>query len=171
MPKTQLHFCSDRTAWKFIIPALLDLPIFQHDWESCQSPQDYLPAAVLLRSSFFCPTNGNAAGSISNWFNQYGLEHLITRIDLTAWGDVELNIPRRPLANLPSSINGYVLDIQSRHPEQPFRSLLKSRGLLHPVEREKLRLCLINCAAQLQLNIQPLPEAPAFGFDWQTSYE
>jgi hypothetical protein len=34
-----------------------------------------------------------------------------------------------------------------------------------------LRLCLVNCADQLQLNIQPLPEAPAFGFDWQAIHE
>jgi hypothetical protein len=167
MPKIQLHFCSDQTAWRFIIPALLDLPIFQFDWESCQSPQDYLPAVTLLKSSFFCPTTRNAAGAIGNWFDQYGLDNLTPKIDLTSWGDMGLNIACRPLISLSPAINGYVLDIQSRHSEQSFRSLLKSRGLLHPVEREQLRTCLTELADQLQLDISPLPKAPAFGFDWQ----
>jgi hypothetical protein len=165
--KIQLHFCSDQTAWRFIIPALLDLPIFQFDWESCQTPQDYVPATTLLKSSFFCPTTRNAVGAIDNWFDLYGLDGLISKIDLMSWGEIELNIPCRPLTSLSSVINGYVLDIQSRHPEQSIRSLLKSRGLLHPVERENLRNLLNDCAQQLQLDISPLPTPPAFGFDWQ----
>jgi hypothetical protein len=171
MPKIQLHFCSDQTAWRFIIPALLDLAIFQFDWESCQSPQDYLPAAVLLKNSSFCPTTRNAAGVIGNWFDQYGLDNLTSKIDFTSWGDTGLDLPCLPLITLPPAINGFFLDLQSRHPEHPFRSLLKSRGLLHPIEREKLRACLTDLADQLQLDIPPLQLAPAFGFDWQTHYE
>jgi hypothetical protein len=167
MPKIQLHFCSDQTAWRFIIPALLDLPSFQFDWESCQTPQDYLPAATLLKSSFFCPTTRNAAGAISNWFDLYGLESLISKIDLMSWVDVGLNIPSHPLIALSPAINGYILDIQSRHPEQSLRSLLKFRGLLHPVERKNLSNLLTDCAQQLELEISPLPTSPAFGFDWQ----
>jgi hypothetical protein len=171
MQKTQLHFCSDQTAWKHIIPDLLELEVFQFDWESCQTPQDYRPAAVLLKSSFFCPTARDAAGAIGCWFEQYGLENLIAKIDLIAWGEMDLEIPSRPLVNLPPVINGYILDIQSRHPETPFRSLLKSRGLLHPVERKKLHTYLMACADRLQLEIDPLPEAPAFGFNREASYE
>jgi hypothetical protein len=167
MQKIQLHFCSDQTAWRFIIPALLDLPIFQFDWESCQSPQDYLPASTLLKSSFFCPTTRNAVEAINNWFDLYERESLTSKIDLMSWGDVGLNIPSRPLISLSPAINGYILDIQSRHPEHSFRSLLKSRGLLHPVERKNLSNCLSDCAQQLELDISPLPTSPAFGFDWQ----
>ena len=147
------------------MPALLDLPTFQFDWESCQTPQDYLPAAKLLKNSSFCPTNQRADKAINDWFDLYGLYGLIARIDLMSWGDMELNIPSRPLIALSPSINGYILDIQSRHPEQSLRSLLRSRGLLHPIERKNLRTCLTDCADQLQLDIQPLPTAPAFGFD------
>jgi hypothetical protein len=168
MRKTQLHFCSDQTAWKFILPALLDLPTFHFDWESCQTPQDYLPAAELLKNSSFCPTSRRAEKAIDNWFDLYGLYGLIAKIDFTSWGDMELKIPYRPLIALSPAINGYILDIQSRHPEQSLRSLLRSRGLLHPVERENLRTCLTDCAQQLQLDIHPLPTAPAFGFDWQS---
>jgi hypothetical protein len=169
MQKTQLHFCSDQTAWKFILPALLDLPTFHFDWESCQTPQDYLPAATLLKNSSFCPTSQRAEKAINDWFDLYGLYGLISKIDLMSWGDMELKIPCRPLIALSPAINGYVLDIQSRHPQQSLRSLLRSRGLLHPVEREKLRTCLTDCAHQLQIEIEPLPTAPAFGFDWQSN--
>jgi hypothetical protein len=149
------------------MPALLDLPIFQFDWESCQTPQDYLPAAERLKNSSFCPTSRRAEKAINDWFDLYGLYGLIERIDLMSWGDMELNIPHRPLIALSPAINGYILDIQSRHPEQSLRSLLRSRGLLHPVERENLRSCLTDCAQRLQIDTPPLPTAPAFGFDWQ----
>jgi hypothetical protein len=165
MPKVQLHFCSDQTAWRFIIPALVDLPIFQFEWESCQSPSAYSKAAILLKNSFFCPALPGAEKHINAWFELYGLDALAARIDFTSWGDTGLNIPYRPLIGLPAAVNGFILDIQSRHPEQPLRGLLKSRGLLHPIDRERLRVYLMNCAQALELNISPLPKAPDYGFE------
>jgi hypothetical protein len=102
---------------------------------------------------------------------QYSPDFLASKIDLTFWGEPFLDFPCRPLVSLSPAINGFFLDLQSRQPEHPFRALLKSRGLLHPIEREKLRACLTDLADQLQLDIPPLPTAPAFGFDWQSHYE
>jgi hypothetical protein len=164
--KPYLHFSADQTAWKFILPALLDLPSFSFDWGA----GDFLPPNNLLKSraSYFCPIGIRSSGAVTDWLEQYSPEFLASKIDLTFWGEPFLDFPCRPLVPLLPAINGFFLDIQSRHPEHSFRSLLNSRGLLHPIKREQLRVYLIGLAQQLHLDIQPLSTAPPFGFDLQT---
>lgn len=165
MQKTHLHFCTDQTAWLHILPSLLSVPVVRFDWDGCQTPQDYRPIAHLLKQSSFCPIaiNPRTEQAIADWLSLYG-PNLRSSIHFTCWGDPFLEMEHYPLPLLSAAINGYVLDIQSRHPDNSLRSLLLSRGLLHPVQRKKISAILTNCADFLGLEVQPFAAPPAFGF-------
>ena len=160
----KLHFCNDPTGWRYLIPALLDLPESQFQWESCHIRSGLFLAHQLLESDNFSFVPTGTEEYVAEWLDVYGLEKLHQKVDLHWWGKTDLNLESTQLPTLKSDINGWLFGLMSRYPQRSLLSLLVRRGL-HPIDRLKLRKILQDARETLQSRhwvISDLP-VPAIG--------
>ena len=87
-----IHFCNDPTAWRYLIPALLDLPVSQFRWETCRHPTSLTLARVLLESSAFSFVPAGGEDYVAEWIDIYGLEKLSQKVTFQWWGTTALPV-------------------------------------------------------------------------------
>jgi hypothetical protein len=157
-----IHFCNDPTAWRFLIPALLDLPVSQFQWEICRHPAGLTLARVLLESSTFSFVPVGAEEYVAEWIDIYGLEKLSQKVAFQWWGTTVLPVNATQMPPLTPDIDGFVFSLSSRYRQTSLRALLTRRGL-HPMERLKLRRIMLDATvaiAQSGWQIPVLPTRP-----------
>jgi hypothetical protein len=165
----ELHFCNDPSAWRYLIPALLDMPESQFPWAICRFPQNFALANELLKSTSFSFVPIDAEEYVSDWLNSYGLENLKEKLMLHWWGETDLEICSTRLRTLQPESNGLILDLMSRYQQRSLRSLLVERSV-HPVTRSKLRHILEELTVsfkQIDRILPPLP--PPYNLDLHVS--
>jgi hypothetical protein len=155
----KLHFCNDPTGWRYLIPALLDLPESQFQWESCRIQSGLTLAHQLLESDNFSFVPVGSEEYVAEWLDVYGLEKLSQKVELHWWGKTDLNLESTQIPTLKPDINGWIFGLISRYPQHSLRSLLVRRGV-HPIDRLKLRQILNHSAQILRQLHWMLPELP-----------
>jgi hypothetical protein len=155
----KLHFCNDPTAWRYLIPSLLDLPESQFQWEICRHPTGFTLAHILLESDNFSFVPIGAEEYVAEWLDGYGLAKLSQKVDLHWWGKTDLNLASTQLPTLESDINGWIFGLISRYPQHSLRSLLIRRGL-HPIDRVKLRQILQSARKNLESHHWAMADLP-----------
>jgi hypothetical protein len=155
----KLHFCNDPTGWRYLIPALLDLPESQFQWETCRIRSGLTLAHQLLESDNFSFVPVGSEEYVAEWLDLYGLEKLSQKVELHWWGKTDLKLKSTQLPTLKPDINGWIFDLMSRYLQCSLRSLLRTRDL-HPIERRKLRLTFENSAQILNELNWTLPALP-----------
>ncbi len=155
----KLYFCNDPTAWRYLIPALLDLPESQFQWETCQIRSGLTLAHQLLESDNFSFVPIGAEEYVAEWLEQYQLQKLSQKVDLHWWGQTSLNLASTQIPTLNTEIDLFILSLISRYPLRSLRSLLTTRSL-HPIERCKLRQILNNSRQILEKLNWTLPAMP-----------
>jgi hypothetical protein len=155
----KLHFCNDPTGWRYLIPALLDLPESQFQWETCRIRSGLTLAHQLLESDNFSFVPVGSEEYVAEWLDLYGLENLIQKVELHWWGKTDFNLESTQIPTLKSDINGFIFSLISRYPQHSLRSLLVRRGV-HPIDRLKLRQILQNARATLQSRHWVISELP-----------
>ncbi len=154
-----IHFCNDPTAWRFLIPALIDLPVSQFQWENCRHPTALTLARVLLESSTFSFVPVGAEECVAEWIDIYGLEKLSQKVTFQWWGTTALPVNSTQMPPLTTDIDGFVFSLCSRYPQTSLRSLLIRRGL-HPIERLKLRQIMLDAGVTLAQCGWQIPALP-----------
>jgi hypothetical protein len=154
-----IHFCNDPTAWRYLIPALLDLPVSQFQWETCRHPAGLTLARVLLESSTFSFVPAGAEEYVAEWIDIYGLEKLSQKVAFQWWGTTELTVNVTQMPPLTTDIDGFVFSLSSRYRQTSLRSLLTRRGL-HPMERLKLRRIMLDVGGTLSRYGWQIPALP-----------
>jgi hypothetical protein len=155
----KLHFCNDPTAWRYLIPSLLDLPESQFQWETCRIRSSLTLANQLLESDNFSFMPVGCEEYVAEWLDVYGLEKLSQKVDLHWWGKTDLKLKSTSIPTLNPEINRFILGLISHHPQRSLRSLLTTRDL-HPIDRRKLRLTFENSAQILNELNWTLPALP-----------
>jgi hypothetical protein len=155
----KLHFCNDPTAWRYLIPSLLDLPESQFQWETCRIRSGLTLAHQLLESDNFSFVPAGSEEYIAEWLDLYGVEKLTQKVELHWWGKTDLNMESTQIPTLKPDINGWIFGLISRNPQRSLRSLLTTRDL-HPIDRRKLRLTFDNSAQILNELNWTLPALP-----------
>ncbi len=157
----KLHFSNDPTAWRYLIPALLDLPESQFHWETCQIQAGLSLASELLKSDNFSFVPAGSEEYVGEWLDMYGLEKLSQKVELHWWGNTDLKLKSTQLPALEFDIIGFIFSLISRYPQQSLLSLLVRRSL-HPIERLRLRQILQDARATLEPHhlVIDLPASP-----------
>jgi hypothetical protein len=155
----KLHFCNDPTAWRYLIPALLDLPESQFQWEACRIQSGLTLAHQLLESDNFSFVPVGSEECVTEWLELYGIDKLNQKVDLHWWGKTDLKLKSTLIPTLNPDIDLFILGLISHHPQRSLRSLLTTRDL-HPIERRKLRLTFENSAQILNELNWTLPALP-----------
>jgi hypothetical protein len=137
----ELHFCNEQGAWRYLIPALLDLPQPDFNWDVCRFPQGFSMGHCLLESSCFSFVPTGLEEYVTQWIEIYGLDNLTQKISIHWWGEAVLSLPSTQLPRHDSVTNGFILDLISKYPLLSLRALLVERGM-HPIDRLKLRQVL-----------------------------
>jgi hypothetical protein len=155
----ELHLCNEQGAWRYLIPALLNLPQPDFNWEVCRFPQGFSMGHCLLESSCFSFVPAGLEEYVGQWIEIYGLNNLTQKISIHWWGEAALNLPSTQLPRHDSTTNGFILDLASKYPLLSLRGLVVERGL-HPIDRQKLRQVLNSSAdvlSGLGWQVLPLP--------------
>jgi hypothetical protein len=163
--RLELHFCNDPSAWRYLIPTILDIPESQFPWVICRFQQNFTFANELLKSTSFSFVPEGSEEYVSDWLNSYGLKRLKEKVTLHWWGETDIEISSTHLQPIDSESNGMILDLRSRYPQRSLRSLLVERSV-HPITRAKIRHILENLAEsfeQMNHTIPPLP--PPYSFE------
>jgi hypothetical protein len=155
----ELHFCNDPSAWRYLIPTILDIPESQFPWVICRFQQNFTFANELLKSTSFSFVPAGAEEYVSYWLNSYGLEKLKEKVTLHWWGETDLEISSTHLHPIDPESNGLILDLRSRYPQQSLRSLLVKRSV-NPVTRAKIRHILENLAESFEKSDRKTPLLP-----------
>jgi hypothetical protein len=146
--KLQLHFCTDQSSWRYLVPTLLDIHESPFHWETCQFSQGYTLAHSLLLSSAFSFVPIGCEEYVGEWIALHG-GSLQQRFDIYWWKNAGADEGCVNLPELASSVNGFLFDLKSRFPLRSLRSLLKERAL-HPSERVRLRQIIVSAARVLK---------------------
>lgn len=159
LDKLQLHFCTDQSAWRYLVPALLDIYESPFHWETCQLAQGYTLAHNLLLSSAFSFVPTGCEDYVAEWLALHG-NSLQQRFDIYWWKKTGVDGGCISLPELASGVNGFLLDLKSRFPLRSLRSLLKERAL-HPSELARLRQIVVSAAKVLKQIGWETPPLPA----------
>jgi hypothetical protein len=141
----ELHFCTDRSGWRYLIPALLHLYESPFQWEACRHPQGFTLAQTLFRDKTFSFISSGCEEYVSQWLEIYG-ENLQQKAKIHCWGATSANVPITMLPPLDPAPNGFILDLKSRHPQRSLSSLLVERRIIHPLEHLKLHKIMLDSA-------------------------
>ena len=158
LDKLQLHFCTDQSAWKYLLPTLLDIYESPFHWETCQFSQGYTLAHSLLLSSAFSFVSIGCEEYVAEWVALHG-DSLQQKFDIYWWKKAGAEGSYVSLPELASSVNGFLFDLKSRFPLRSLRSLLKEHAL-HPSELARLRQIVVSAAKvlkQIGWETPPLP--------------
>jgi hypothetical protein len=153
----KLHFCNDPTAWRYLIPTLLNLPESQFQWEFCRVRAGLTLAHQLLESDNFSFVAIGSEEYVAEWLDLYTVEKLSQKVELHWWGKTDLNLESTQIPTLEPDLNAWIFGLMSRYPQHSLRS---KRGL-HPIDRLKLRR-ILNDSAQILIQLHwTLPDLPA----------
>lgn len=160
-----IHFSSETSAWRYLLPALFNFSESTFSWEICRFSQGYLDAdKALLRENVFSHVSLGCESHVVQWLNS----HEVPSPDFLAywWGTDESPIEGMPFIQLPrlqNDHNAFLLHLKSLYPLRSLSSLVKERSL-DPLDRINLRNFLtpkLTAALSKQLAaaslLQPLP--------------
>jgi hypothetical protein len=163
-----IHFCSETSAWRYLIPALFNFSESSFNWEICRYSQGFLLASKHLlidNQEIFSVITPGCEPYVEKWLKLNGAPS--TKIAVYCWGTRnESPIKSIPFIQIPilrDDLNGFLLHLKSVHPLRSLRSLLNERAI-HPRDRIRLREILsekLTAALGRQLDtaslLQPSP--------------
>ena len=126
--RASLHFCTDRTAWRHILPAVLYVHESSFSWELCRHPQGLMWAQQELIASTVSFVPPGCEQFVEQWISIYG-HAFYEKFEVCWWG---LN-PFRPesieLPRLSAEDNGTILHWKSVYPNLYLRQFSVTRGI------------------------------------------
>jgi hypothetical protein len=135
-----IHFSSETSAWRYLLPALFNFSESTFSWEICRFPQGYLDAdKALLRENVFSHVRLGCESHVVQWLNTHDLPSPDCLVYW--WGTEESPIEGMPFIQLPilqNDHNAFLLHLKSLYPLRSLSSLVSERSL-DPLDRVTLR--------------------------------
>ncbi|MFA9201927.1 MAG: hypothetical protein ACEQSC_00045 [Candidatus Nanopelagicaceae bacterium] len=150
-----IHFSSETSAWRYLLPALFNFSESTFSWEVCRFPQGFIDAdKALLRDNVFSAVNPGCERYVVEWLERYGTPP--TDLEVYWWGTEESPIEGMPFIQLPrlqGDHNAFLLHLKSLYPLRSLSSLVSERSLdpLHRITLRKFLTPKLTAALSKQL--------------------